>query len=162
MLLSDRFSWHWRLVFVSEGNCEIWQERLQSATLRRQPESPGLGCLVVWRLVEGVLLWAQHPFDGVVVGVEIVAGHGPVLVAAVRDVFLDEPLFVLADQHVRVDERAAAEPAGDERVHPAEAPEVVQPVQSLAGIPEVPSHAVRAAGKRTWRIRFPPLQKADS
>jgi hypothetical protein len=71
-------------------------------------------------MVEGISLRAHHSLDRVVVSVELGPREGPVLVAAARQVFLDEPLLVLAQQDVGVDEGAAAEAARHERVDPVE------------------------------------------
>ena len=60
------------------------------------------------------------------------------LVAAARQrLLVDEPLLVLAQQHVGVDQRAAAQAAGDHAVDALEAPDVEQAVAALAGLPEV-------------------------
>lgn len=70
----------------------------------------------------------------------------------------DEPVLVLAEQHVRVDQRAATQAAGHKRVEPGERPQVKQPLQSFAGIPKVRTEADGTARERPRRIRLSALQ----
>src|SRR5688500_3319442 len=92
--------------------------------------------------------------------VEVRARHRPYFVAAIRKVLL-EPLFVLATENVRVDERTSTEAARDERPRPLERPDVVHPVHALAGVPEVPAKIVRGARERVRWICLSPLKDTD-
>ena len=77
--------------------------------------------------LERVLLRLDHGLDAVVVRLEVGAADRPVLAVLVH-----EPLLVLPEEHVRVDDRAAAQAAGDECLDALEAPDVEEAVEPLA------------------------------
>src|SRR5215203_387048 len=107
-----------------------------------------------------VFLNVHHLLDCVVMRVEVCARPRPFSVAAIRYVFL-KPLFVLANENVRVDERTSTEAAGNECPRPFERPDVVHPVHALTGVPEVPAQIVRGARERIRRVRLPSLEETD-
>jgi hypothetical protein len=150
------------LAFVAEGDGQLGQFPVEAQPLGGIPELSCLGHLVVRRFVDRILLGAQHLLDLVVVGVEFGAGHRPVLEPTTIEILFDEPLLGLADQDVRVDQGPPAKAAADHRPQPAERPDIVHPVQTLAGVPEVLLHPVGGAGKLAGRVRLPPLQDADA
>src|SRR5215203_874010 len=150
------------LALVAEGDGQVGQPPVEAKPISGIPELFYLGHLVVRWLVDGVLLGVQHLLDPVVVGVELGAGHRPVLEPTTIEVFLYEPLLGLADQDVRVDQGPPAKTAADHRPQLAERPDVVHPVQPLAGVPDVLLHPMGGAGKLAWRVRLPPLQDADA
>ena len=160
-LLDDRLAGHRRAPLVGEGDRELGQEPLQAVGLGGGLEGDRLRRLGVRLVVEGIALQADHRLDAVVVGVEIGARDRPVLVAAVAQVLLHEPLLVLADEDVGVDERAAAEPRRHERVDPVEGPVVVHAGQAVGRVPEALAGAVRAARERARRVGAAALQDAD-
>ncbi len=105
--------------------------------------SPGLrqqfrpaGCLVAG-LPGREPLGAQHGFDGRVVRLKIGPGDRPALVPPARGRISDEPLLVLAEQHVGIDERAAAQTTGYDGLEVGERPYVEKPVASPHRVPEV-------------------------
>src|SRR6266511_5878510 len=65
-------------------------------------------------------------------------------------------------EHVRVDQGAAAQSAGDERLEPLERPEIEHPVLAVARVPEVPRHVVRRACERTRRICLAALEQTHA
>ena len=71
---------------------------------------------------------------------------------------MHEPVLVLADHHVGVDQRATAEPARDQRLEAVEGPEVEHPLEALARVPEVVLEPQRAARKRARRICLAALE----
>ena len=102
---------------------------------------------------------ADHLLDGVVVRLEVGAGHRPVLVSpSWNRLLVHEPLLVLAQQHVGVDERTPTQAAGHESVEALEAPHVVQPVSSRSWLPEVLGHPARSAGEGPRRVGPPALE----
>jgi hypothetical protein len=165
-VLLDRLADHRRIAGVGERHREVDEVPVQPEALRRLAEGEHLERLVVRRLVERVLLDVHHPLDAVVVRVEVGARDRPVLVAvlpgAVAGLLLDEPVLVLAQQHVGVDERAAAQPAGTDRVDVVKAPQVEHPVQALAGIPELRLHPQRRAREGVRRKRLAALEQAHA
>ena len=80
------------------------------------------------------------------------AGHG---------LLVHEPLLVLAQQDVGVDQRAAAQAAGHHAVDAVEAPDVEQAVPALAGLPEVRGHAARGAREAAGRVGAAALEHDD-
>ena len=145
---------------VAEGNGQLGRLQVESQPFGGFPELLYLRHLVVRFLFARVPLGAKHLLDPVVVGVEVGPGDRPVLMAAVPEILLDKPLLVLADQDVRVDQGAAAQAAADHRSQLVERPDVVHPVQTLAGVPDVLLHPLRGARKLAGRIRLSPLQDA--
>src|SRR5207253_10982798 len=107
---------------------------------RGVPHGARLRRLRIGRDVERVLLRLDDRFDPVVVGLEVVTIDRPVLA-----LLLGEPLPVLPDEDVRVDDRATAEAARDERLDAVEGPDVEHPELAFARVPEVRSDAARAA-----------------
>src|SRR5206468_2645606 len=77
-------------------------------------------------------------------------------------VVMDEPVLVLADHHVRIDQRATPKTARHERIEPAERPRVEHPVQALARVPEVLRERVGTAWEGTGRIRLAALEHAHA
>jgi hypothetical protein len=159
-LLLDPLAGNRGLPLVGERHGERRQEPVQAVALGRQLEGDRLRRAGVGLVLERVSLYADHPLDAVVVGVEVGAGHRPVLVSAVAQVLLDEPALVLAQEDVGVDQRAAAEAGRDERVDPAERPVVVHAGQPALGVPEALARAARAAGERAGGIRATALEQA--
>ena len=105
---------------------------------------------------------AEHLLDPVVVRIEVGPAQRPALVAAARDRRLvHEPLLVLAEQDVRVDQRPAAETAGHHALEAAERPDVEETLQALARVPEVAAHRGRGAGEAARRVGLPALQQHD-
>ena len=93
---------------VGERHGERRMEHLVPGVVRGVLEGGGLGRVTV-RVLRGV----EEALDAVVVRVEVRSPDRPVLVAATRDRgVVHEPLGVLAQEHVRVDQRTAAEPGG--------------------------------------------------
>src|SRR6185437_12827739 len=91
--------------------------------------------------------------------VQVGAGHGPGFVAALRQrILVDEPVLVLAQQDVRVDQRAAAEAARHDGVAAAEAPDVEHAVEPGGGIPERPAHFRRGAREAVRRVGVAALE----
>ena len=100
--------------------------------------------------------------DRVVVRVEVGAGHRPGFVAAVRQrIVLDEPVLVLAQQDVRVDQRAAAEAARHDRVAAAEPPDVEHAVEPGGRVPERLAHLRGGAGEAVRRVGVAALEHDD-
>ena len=161
-LLLDLLPGDRRLPLVGERHGERRQEPLQPVALGRELEGDRLGRARVRLVLERVPLDADHPLDAVVVRVEVGARDRPVLVAAVGEVLLDEPALVLAQEHVGVDQRAAAEAGRDERVDPAERPVVVHPGEPALRVPEALARAARAAGERARGIGAPALEHAHA
>ena len=160
-LLHDRLAGDRRAPFVGEGDRQLRQEPLHAVGLGGRLEGDRLRRLGVRLVVEGIGLQADHGLDPVVVGVEIVPRDRPVLVAAVAQVLLHEPLLVLADEDVGVDERAAAQARRHERVDPVEGPVVVHAGEAVGRVPEALAGAIRAAGERARRVGAAALQDAD-
>ena len=161
-LLLDLLARPWRLALVGEGDRQRRQEPLEAVRLGGVLECVGLRRARVRLVLERIALEPDHLLDAVVVRVEVRARDRPVLVAAVVDVLLHEPLLVLAQEDVGVDERAAAEPGRDQRVDPLERPVVVHAGQAAVGVPEALARAVRAARERPGRVRAPALEDADA
>jgi hypothetical protein len=157
-VLDDRLARHGRAALVGERDRELGQEPLEPVLLGRLLEGDRLGRRRVRFVLERIALQLEHPLDAVVVRVEVLARDGPVLVPAVVEVLVHEPALVLADEHVGVDQRAAAEPRADERVDAAEGPVVVHPDQAARRVPEALARAVGAAGERSRGIRAAALQ----
>lgn len=165
-VLLDRLTDQRRVAGVGERHREVDQAPVQAEPLRRVAKRQRLERLVVGVLVERVLLDVHHPLDTVVVRIQIGARDRPVLVAALprapARLLAHEPVLVLAQQDVRVDERAAAEAAGDDRVDVVEAPDVEHPVQAFAGIPELTLHPERRAREGVGRKRLSAFEQADA
>ncbi len=158
--LADRLARHRLLARPGgEGDGERRQLPVQPGRLGRRLEGDRLGGAVVGRAVERVGRGAEHRLGAVVVGLELLARDGPVLVGAVRVVLTDEPALVLAEHDVRVDQRAAAQPAAHQRVEVGERPRVEHPVQPLARVPQVALDAVRAAGEGPRRVGLAALEQ---
>ena len=139
-------------VTASGGSC---QSRPSRAALSRMR-----GVLAVAGYGYGVA--PEHLLDPVVVRVEVGAAQRPALVAAARHRrLLHEPLLVLAQQDVRVDQRAAAETAGHHALEAAERPDVEQALHALARVPEVAAHRARGAGEAARRVGLAALQQDD-
>ena len=161
-LLLDLLAGPRRLALVGEGDGQRRQEPLEPVGLGGVLEGVGLRRARVGLVLERVALEPDHRLDAVVVRVEVLARDRPVLVAAVVDVLLHEPLLVLAQEDVGVDERAAAEAGRDQRVDPLEGPVVVHPGQAALGVPEALARPVRAARERARRIRAAALEDAHA
>src|SRR5438552_2862979 len=115
-----------------ERDRELRQEPLETEPLGRELHRARLVCPV-----EGfargiaprrvglvrVRRCAEHLLVPLVVRLEVVARYGPRLVLVV-----DERARVLAEDDIRVDERAAAEPARDDPADAAKRPDVPDPV----------------------------------
>ena len=165
-VLADRLADHRRVAGVGERHGEVDEVPVEAELARRVAEREHLQRLVERRLVERVLLHVHHPLDALVVRVEVCARDRPVLVAvlpaAVAGLLAHEPLLVLAQQHVRVDQRAAAEAARGDRVDVVEAPHVEHAVQARARVPELRLHAQRRAREGVRRKRLAALEQADA
>ncbi len=114
----------------------------------------GVG-LLVGRIGRG----REHGLDPVVVRLERLPVERPR--ALPLTVEPAEAVLGLSQDHVRVDERAAAQPRGHEGAHVGERPEVEQPVQARGRVPEVLAHPARRAGKRAGRIGLAALEHQD-
>src|ERR1041384_8183836 len=90
---------------------------------------------VVIRRTARELLRCQYGFDMLVVPHELVVGDRPAFVASVREVLLREPIRILAEQHVRVDQRSSTDTARAQRAAMAEEPHVVDAIQAGARVP---------------------------
>jgi hypothetical protein len=143
---------HRRSPLVGERDRQLGVEVLQPELGGRLLEGDRLGRGGVRLVLDGEALEADHLLDPVVVRVEVGPVDRPVLVAAGLQVLVDEPLLVLADEHVGVDERAAAQPRGDERVDAAEGPVVIHARQAVGRVPEALAGPVGAAGERAGGV----------
>ena len=161
-LLDDRLARHRRPALVGERDGQRRQEPVEAVLLGGVLEGVGLRRPRVRLVLERVALEPDHRLDAVVVRVEVLARDRPVLVAAVVDVLLHEPLLVLAQEDVGVDQRAAAEAGRDQRVDPLERPVVVHAGQAALGVPEALARPVRAARERAGRVRAAALEHADA
>ncbi len=117
---------------------------------------------LVTRLPLGEALYIHHRFDGRIVRFQIGPADRPALVTVAGGRVANEPLLVLAEQDVGVDERAAAQTAGDDRLEVGEGPDVEKAVPSLARIPEVRGDFGRRAGERPRWICLSPLEQDDA
>src|SRR3712207_7789129 len=70
----------------------------------------------------------------------------------------DEPLLVLAEQDVGVDERPTAQTAGHHGLQTTEGPHVEQPVQAAAGVPEGAPHGGGRPREAARGIGLPALE----
>ncbi len=143
------------LTVPRERDREVREERSESSRshavgerlrLRRRPK---LG---------RVLGRTEHLLHGLVVRLEIVVRHRPGLAAGHRP---REPGAGLAQQDVRVDQRAAAQPARDQCCGPLERPDVVEPVQAGVGGPEVALRRGDPAREAAGWVLTPALEQAD-
>ncbi len=116
--LRDRLTRHRRRTLVRERDRQRHQRPVEIESVRRIAKSQHLGGLIVGRVRERELLNPHPPLDAVVVLLEVRASHRPVLVPAALAILDHEPPLVLAQEHVGVDQRAAAEPARAHRVDP--------------------------------------------
>ena len=169
--------WPWRFGYGA-GNDRLARHRIATGVGERDGQvgssqwrpsdvavshRPGLGRVAVAGTREGEPLGAEHALDLVVVRLEIGVGDRPVLVPAARlGRSLGEPALVLAQQDVGVDQRSAAEAAGDHRLDVAERPDVEEPVRTLARVPHVGRQLSGATGERPRRIGLAPLQQAHA
>ena len=132
----------------------------QAEFRRRVPHRARLGCRCVRVHVQRVGRGAEHPLDLVIVRVEVGPGDRPRFVPAPRQrLILDEPALVLAHQHVRVDQGAAAQPAGHHRIAVGEPPDVEHPVTTPGRIPERPAHLRGRAREAVRRVRCAALEQ---
>ena len=132
----------------------------QAEFRRRVLHRARLGCRCVRVHVQRVGRGAEHPLDLVIVRVEVGPGDRPGFVSAPRQrIILDEPVLVLAHQHVRVDQGAAAQPAGHHRIAVGEPPDVEHPVTSPGRIPERPAHLRGRAREAVRRVRPAALEQ---
>ncbi len=132
---------------------------LQAEGLGGVAERVGLRGVGVPRVVQRIGGGADHPFDRVVVRFQVRPGDRPVLVAAAGDrLVVDEPVLVLAQQHVGEEQRAAAEAAGHQRVQAPEAPHLEHPVPSGRRVPENVGGLVRGAAEAAGRVGPAPFQ----
>ena len=163
-LVEDRLGER-RLPVRSERDRQLRQEPLEPQPLGGGLQRGGLVRAVVWLAgripprrirLERVGHGGQHPLVPLVVGLEVVVRHRPRL-----ELVAHERAAVLADEDVRVDERAAAEPAGDDAADPAKGPDVEEAVQALARVPQRASGLPRAARERPRRVRAAALEEAD-
>ena len=162
MLTLDLPSRAGRAAVRREGDGDLRQEPLELQRVRSLAERDGLRRGVVRRVVHRVRRRGEHRLVALVVRLEVVVGDGPVLPASVIQVFADEGRRVLAEEHVRVQQRAAAEPARDDPAEPAELPHVEQPVQALARIPEVVARPPRATRERAGRVCLATFEEAHA
>jgi hypothetical protein len=88
----------------------------------------------------------------IVVNIQIGATDGPVL--SVGSI-LNEPLFVFAKQDIGINERTAADSAGQHGTERFERQNLKKAEQSLVWAPEVPRHKMWAAREGTGWIKFP-------
>ncbi len=155
---------------AGRGSGAADRERHRERRLLRGVAEPYAGVLEQLRLAGylvaglalGESLRVQRALGPVVVRVEVGAGDRPGLVPVAGRCVAHEPLLVLAQQHVGVDQRAAAEAAGDHRLEVAERPDVEQTVQALAGVPEVAGHVGRRPGEGAGRVRTAALHHDDA
>ena len=145
-----------------EGHGQRRQEGLPAQARGRVHEGHRAGRAGVRLVVEGEPLRRQHPLGAVVVGVQVLARDRPVLGAPRRSLLVDEPLGVLAQHHIGVDERSTAEPGRDDRAKVVEGPDREHPVEALARIPECPLEAVGAAREAAGRIGLAAFQEQDA
>jgi hypothetical protein len=103
-----------------------------------------------------------HRAHVVVVLLEVAPADRPVLAAAGAEVLAHEGLLVLLEHHVRVDERPSAEPARDDHVEIAEAPELEEPMQVALRVPEGPPHLRRSAREGAGRVRLASFEDHDA
>src|SRR5437016_1140557 len=94
-------------------------------------------------------------------GLELGPAHGPVLVAAARQV-ANEPPLILADEHVGVDERTAAQPGGHEAFDAPEVPQLEQALAAFARVPEVCPHVPGRAGERSRWVPLASLEEQNA
>ena len=140
-----------------ERHRERRHDDLQAQRRGRVAQRPALGQVGV-----GVRGRLQHGLHRVGVRVEVASAQRPVLVPAARQRrVVDEPPLVLAQQHVRVDQRPATQSAGDDGLQLPEGADVEQAVQVVLGLPERPLHLVRAAGEAAGRVRLTSLEQDD-
>src|SRR6185503_8305838 len=62
----------------------------------------------------------------------------------------------------RIDQRPTAEAARYDHIDALKRPDIEQPVDAFAGVPEVGSHMVWAARKRAGRVDLAALEQADA
>ena len=157
-LLLDRLSRNRVLAGVAERDRERRAEPVHVALLGRGLERERLRRAVVGSMFERIALGGEHLLGAVVVRVEVCAGERPGLAARAGPLGRHEPLLVLAQKHVRVDQRAAAETARDQGVEPRERPQVEQPLKPFARVPEVVLEADRAAREGARRVCLAALE----
>ena len=136
---------------VGEGDGQRRVLHLQAGRLGRFGERERLGRGGVGLLIGRIGRGREHGLDAVVVRLQGFPVERPLAEAVLR----------LAQDHVRVDERAAAQPGGHEGAHVGERPEVEQPVQARGRVPEVLAHPARRAGERAGRIGLAALEHQD-
>ena len=165
-ILADRLADRHRVAVVGERHGEVDEAPVVAELLCRVAKRPRLARQVGRQLVDRVLLDVHHALDAVVVRVEVGARDGPVLVAvlprAVAGLLAHEPLLVLAQQDVGVDQRAAAQTARADRVDVLEAPHVEHAVKPLAGVPELRLHPQRRAREGVRREWLAALEQAHA
>ena len=141
----------------SERDRERGAHRAQPGAMRGLLERDGLGRVGV-RIRDG----PHHRFDAVVVRVEVFAADRPVLVpAAGQRRVVHEPLRILPQQHVRVDQRSASQAARDHPLEPAEAPRLEEAVERVGGRPEVLTELAGGAGEAAGRVRTAAFHEHD-
>ena len=157
VLFFDRLARDRVFARVGERDRQVGQEPVQAEFARRFLEGARLRDCGVWLVRQRKGLRVEHLLDAVVVRLEVVARDGPVLEAAVGQVLFDEPALVLADEHVGVNQRPAAQSAADQRLDALERPQVEHAVQAGARVPEI---ALRPIGRARKRVRRERLARA--
>jgi hypothetical protein len=147
----------------AEGHRERRPLGLQAGGRGRSEERAGLGHAAVLRewfeVVVGQARGAEVPFHVVVLPLQV-AGLDRPRREIVRRTGV-ERLGRLAQQHVGVDERPAAQSAGHQRPHLREAPQLEEAVEPPVRIPEGPTHLPGRPRERAGRVRHTPLEEKD-
>src|SRR5262249_35248671 len=137
--------------------CQLRQLPVEAARSGGLLHRARLRSVRVRRRVKGIRMRDDDAFDLVVVRFEFFTSYWPLLSVCVY-----EPVVVFTDEDVGVNDRAAAEAAGDECLEVAEVPDVEHSVEPVVGVPEVLSEFLRAARKRPWRVAAAPFEQADA
>ena len=114
LVVLDSLAGNRRPARIGERDREVRQLPRNAQALTDLAHRLGLRCRRVWLVLERVALRSDHLLDGVVMGIELLARHRPI-----DAVVMYEPVGVLPQQDVGVDDRAAAETARDERLDSA-------------------------------------------